>query len=335
MKHRISILSGLAAAVLMIAGCVSTSQGEPTVQNGPQTTPGSGSPTGSQPATGSSAAPAGSLLATALAQVGPGADTAKPYFEFGDTKTLTSLYAKDKSWIGLLAAGAGSLGNYAHVSKDVIGIDPLAADWAVTVNQPPASLTLLRGGQDAALISERATKGGWTGTDVLSTPLNLKSEDYGQYTLLAPRIRPMGTDVAYGGISAAPEKVDVTATGADPGWSDALGCLGEVVAATGAGALPGFENPVAVGVRADGGAATGVICLVQKSEQAARDKVAAVEKDLADGTPAASGQRWSQLLPDTRVDTVGPVVRITSTGTAVTAARVFSMLSQADLPGRG
>ena len=342
--------------LLLAAACSSTDPGDPTAQStvptstvGPTDTASAG-PTASAEPTGSagpsmtgapsgsagpSSAPgvSGSQLAAALAQVAPATDGGRPYFEYGNTKTLVALSAKDKGWIGLEAAGMGSLGSYARVVKDVLGIDPLAADWAVSVNNPPAAVTLLRGGQDAALIAERAGKGGWTGTDVLSTKMDASKKDYASYTVVAPRIRPMGTDVAYGGISSKPEQVDVTATGADQVWADAVACLGDVVAATGAGALPAFDSPVAVGVRVEGEAATGVICLVQSSEQQAQDRVAAVKKDLADGSSRTSRQPWSKVLPDAQVDTVGPVVRITSTGQPVTASRVFSMLAQSDFPG--
>ncbi|MGO3088487.1 MAG: hypothetical protein ACTII7_02245 [Galactobacter sp.] len=209
----------------------------------------------------------------------------------GDNTSITysaeSVLAKDDALSepaqGVRGMGAGSLTKYVTLLKDDLSIDILQADAVVTVGQEPQQVTVIRGGQDAEAITAAAKEHGWTGDEVLSQDMDLKSS---VLTTSVGHILAKGDSVILGGQSAdltakpgkVPESVESLAT-----------CLGDSPAASFAASA---SAPTAAGLKA-GSPLSGVLCAYasdpDQAEALGRSVQDSVDNDLSNtGTPYGS-----------------------------------------------
>jgi hypothetical protein len=312
----------LLVVALLLAGCTSTVSGSPT-----------------PPA-------AGSALAAALSRIPASTLGSDGYFEFGDSARLRQLAGTDAAiWKFQQNAGASGLSTYAAYTAETIGVDLSAASSALTVNQPPRTMVVLAGGQDRSKITAAATKSGWTGGEVLSRKLDISkgSSAVVGISLVAPKIRPVGSDVVLARTGADPTEVaasgTVAASSADqlPGMKAAILCLGDVPTASGAdltSTAAGEWTAVGAG-GGTGGTASSVICLGATDAAAANSLAATVRSALETGRSKRSRQPWSQLLKSATVDVLpgAPTMVRISAGTA-TAGLGLQLMEARDVPGR-
>ncbi len=280
-------------------------------------------------------------LSAALSRVRPAALGETGDFEFGDTARLRELAATEpKVWRQETFAGSGSLAAYGQVIKDGLGIDLTTATSALTAGSAPAALVLITGGQHADAIKGAATKAGWSGSGTLTRPRDLSTMNSvgAGLAIFAPQIRPLGSDVVVGGLTADMSLLAESGAGADGGplMTSATNCLGDVVLAQGTGFGTRTDpSASAVGVRASSGRITSVICLEAGGSDQATELAGRVRTELASGTSARSGRPWKELLPNAVVDPVAgtpAMVRITSDTASTNPHLVLSLLVQRDLP---
>ncbi len=285
--------------------------------------------------------PTATALVTALSAVAPAALGTTGSFEFGDTARLRALAGADKKvWGQDVLFGSGSLAPYGAVITEALGINLTAADSALAVGAPPATLVIVTGGQNAASITAAATKSGWVGSGTLTRKLDLSTADSATAGLMiaAPKIRPTGADVAVG-LASADLSLVTSGSGANGGAVVASGtaCLGDVVLAQGTGFGSGAASPAkAVGVRTSSDRITSVICLGAASDGAATTLAGRVRTALSSGRSVSSQQPWKELLKNAVVDTVSgtpAMVRITTDTTGQNPLLVQRLLVQQDLPG--
>lgn len=316
--------------VLLLAGCTSTIAGSPT--------PG---------AAGSTTPPvAGSTLAAALSRVPAAGLGTDGYFEFGDSARLRQLAGTDAAlWKFQENTGASALSPYATYAVATIGVDLSTAGSALTVGRAPRTIIVIAGGQDSTRIAAAATKSGWTGGAVLSRELDVSKDSSAAVgiSLVAPKIRPMGSDVVLSQTGGDPTGVaagDGTASSSAaqlPGVKATINCLGDVPSAAGADLASAEASAwTAVGTGAgDAGSASSVICLGAPDTASANSLAATVRSALDTGRSKRSGQPWRELLQSAKVDVLPgtpTMVRVTA-GTA-TAVLVLQLLTGRDIPGR-
>lgn len=289
-------------AVALIAGSAGcTSSGE-TVETPTATTT---TPPGTQAED--------TLLLRALAGITGPTDG---YVEFGDAATLRELSGGEHTgtWGDVRPMGFGGATSYWQQMPETIGVDPDAADYAITVAQAPGSKTLITGGQDEATVRAVAEAAGWQGDPVLSSELNPEQP----LSVYFAAISPAGSDVLLAGRDAA--------SGSGPAADEEpirelAECLGGVVAAM-------FADGVAVGVRPDADESPVAVYCVDGGEGAAAE----IEQALADGT-THTGQTYSELFPEREFEIVGDHARFELSGPDASASLIIMLLMSRDLPG--
>lgn len=290
----------------------------------------------------SGAVPAGGGLGAALATVSPDAFGDRLTFEYGATKVLVEHYQSAtsdddrKRWLQPQTVGMGSLAAYVLLVKDQLGIDPVAADWSLSVGQPPGAMTILHGGQNADRVTKAARAGGWKGDEVLSVELGGTTGDLMAYATFAAKIRPAGTDLYLGGVNSDPTKAGLgTPTTPPAPIAQAVACLDDPVFAMGdAGMKLGNSTLVAVGAKVAGGQVTAELCWSTGSAADAKQVSDLVTKGLA-GKDPAQNRPWSELLPGAKVEIVNDTsVRLTADLSAdLPVTLPISLMVRGDLPG--
>jgi hypothetical protein len=314
-------------SIFVAAGC---SSGAGSAANGASTAAGGGGP-----------------LSSALAHV---ADTSnnRSSIYFDDTAGLYRLTGPSpdyaKGFGVLIGLGAGSVAGYAQALPDT-GLDLAKESFAITAGSPPATLTLVDGGQDASRVTSHMTRLGWKpdGPALAAPPLTAAAGSGSYFTLVMATVRASGTDAAFGGAGA-----DLTQIGSpagptlatDPQVSALTSCLGAVVAAAfevGRPAGPDSPAELAVGVRtpASGTAVPqAVACAAWPTEAAASQYAAALRTALSTGK-SVTGEPYATLLTQASVTAIGGgqhIVQWTASSPA-RANQVFQMLDNKDLPG--
>lgn len=243
----------------------------------------------------------GTSLAAALSRTPAGTLGSDGYFEFGDSTRLRQLAGTDATlWKFQQNTGASSLSTYAAYTVSTIGVDLSKAGSALTVGRAPRTMILIAGGQDPAKIAAAATKSGWSGGEVLSRQLDVSkgSSAVVGLSLVAPRIRPTGSDVVLSQSGGDPTVVaaggGTANSSADqlPGIKATINCLGHVPTAAGVD-LTSADESAWTAVGAGGGTkdtASSVICLGAADAAAANTLAATVRSVLETGRSKRSGQ---------------------------------------------
>ncbi len=246
-----------------------------------------------------------------------------------------------------LRLGAGSLVDlYVTLSGDT-GINLLHEDYAITAGNPPQSVALLHGGQDASQVTSHLTKLGWKqASGTLTGPSSPAGggEAAAEYMLQLHKVRPDGTDVAFGGSRADLGNIGSpsgSTLAGDPVVGALANCLGDVVAAQfSVGGDLGGRNPVALalGIRtpaSNTATPQAVVCVAWPSQAAAAQYAADARKALSSGQSATMKQPYSALLTHTSVTSVGGGQNLIQwqADTPGRASLIFEMLFSRDLPG--
>jgi hypothetical protein len=299
---------------------------------------------------GGSAAPGGDSLSAALAHVADTAnDRSQVYYD--DTTTLVRLtgptpdYSKDFGV--LLGWGASSIAPTIPKLSNDTGIELFKESFAISAGAPPATLTLLDGGQDASLVTSRMTRLGWKqdGTALVGPAPSSGSGDVPDYSLPMHEVRASGADVAFGGSSANLAQIGSPSGPTLAGnrlVSTVAACLGDVVAAQIYVDTPSdatAPDALAVGVRtpaSDTATPQAVTCTAWPTQAAAAQYASAVRTALASGTSAETNQPYSALLKDPTVTSLGGSQHVVQwqADTPGRADLIFQMIEDNDLPPR-
>ncbi|NED95184.1 hypothetical protein G1H11_07630 [Phytoactinopolyspora alkaliphila] len=237
----------------------------------------------------------GTALSAALDRIAA-SDAAAEYIEFGATQRIDELSGGsfDGVWGSLDGWGSSPVARHREELPDVLGIDLRSAASTLTVNQPPHSVTLIEGGQDAARITSASTDSGWSGDDVLSLEMEVSQP----LSIPAPHVMPTGSDVAVGAIAADMSIVDPGERSlADaPSVGGIAACLDDVVAAL---ILRVGSDPVGLGVRESGDTdrPVSVVCVPAPTADDAERLVDGISHAITSGAPA-SGRPYSDLFAE-------------------------------------
>ena len=284
----------------------------------------------------------------ALAHV---ADTAnnRSAIYFDDTAELYRLTGPSpdygKGFGVLIGWGASSITEYALSLPADTGIDLFKESFAITAGSPPATLTLIDGGQDASLVTSRMTRLGWKpGGGALAAPSPAAAWVNGiNYALPMTTVRADGANAAFGGAGAELSQIG-SPTGAtlasDPEVSALASCLGTVVAAEfSADHEVGGKRPAALaaGVRTPASGTDtprAVACVEWPTEDAASQYAAALRRALSTGK-SVTGEPYATLLTQSNVTAIGGQLHIVqwTASTPARADQVFQLLEDSDLPG--
>ena len=298
---------------------------------------------------GGSAAPGGDSLTSALAHVADSANN-RGQVSYDDTSALVRLtgptpdYSKDFGV--LLGWGASSITPMISQLSDDTGIELLKENFAISAGEPPATLTLLDGGQDASLVTSRMTRLGWKqdGATLVGQALSSGSPgDASSYSLSMHNVRASGADVAFGGFGANLAQIGSPSgptLASDPLVSAVAACLGDVVAAQiNVGTPSGATVPdaIAVGVRtpaSNTATPQAVTCTAWPTQAAATRYASAVRTALASGTSAETKQPYSALLKNPTVTSLGGSQHVVQwqADTPGRANLIFQMIEDNDLP---
>lgn len=293
-------------------------------------------------------AAAGNGLAAALARVSDTANnrSAIYYDNTAELVTLTgkSLKAETNGYAQLRGQGAIVLLSTLAFLTDDTGIKLFDENYAISAGSPPASLMLIAGGQDTSLVTGRLVKEGWKkdadGTLAGPAPAAAGGST-GQYAQFMKQVRVANSDLLAGGSTA-----DLSQLGsppgktlaADPGISALADCLGNVVAATiyGGTSITAAPTEVAVGISQPASASArphAVVCVSWPSQAAAGAYASNVRKALATGLSPATTGRFSALLPQATVTSVGGSAHVVKWQADTSAvSTVFQMQDDDALP---
>ncbi|WP_146135263.1 hypothetical protein [Antricoccus suffuscus] len=313
----VCVISGL----LLVAGCSG---------GGDLSTRGTSNTGGGSGATRSGSTADNSTLHLALSRFDSSLAAKDLFASFGDTAALSVLAAKETETWKLLAL-SGSIDAFATGPKQAatIGADLSAAEYSISIGQPPGRLTLVAGGQDADTITSAAKKAGYEGAGVLSQKLDLENP----LTVTVAQVEPKGDDLVVGGPGAKLESVDPdgeSLTDLDE-VAAVVECLGDVVAAQ---IAPNSENIdlLGVGVRSVDRGAQSVMCVKPKSPAEAKGIATDVADALKNGT-MSNGQPYTKFFENVDVVAAGGVVKMTADNTANGQANtILQMVLSRDLP---
>jgi hypothetical protein len=297
---------------------------------------------------GGGAGPGGSTgLEAALARV---ADTSsmRSFITYDDTaalvKTAGSAYAVS-GYTRLIGNGASALIPFSPTVQSQAGINVLGEQYAISAGQPPATVGLLAGGQNAAEVAKKLTGQGWKrqGQRLVMLPLSLSNPLDGETVGWLSQVQPTGSDVVYGqpqadlSLAGAPSGQTL---GQDARISELANCLGDVVAADITSMYPLSTlkpSEVAVGITRPASNATvphAVVCVSWPSSAADSQYAAALQKALSSGYSLRYDERWSAILRGASVTTVGGSQNVVQwqAQTPHDVLTVFDMLYSLDLP---
>jgi hypothetical protein len=299
----------------------------------------------------SSGGSGGSGLETALARVSDTANNrdAIYYDNTGELVSLvgSSLSAESKGYGQLRGMGALNIAAYMTTLPGDTGINLFAENYAISAGgNPPATVALVAGGQDASVVTGRLLKLGWKkgANGTLTGPPPLTAQGNGaSYAISMAKVQAANSDVLYGGSSANLSQIG-SPSGAtlasDPGISALAGCLGNVVAAAMYGgpdtSVTAAPTEVAVGVSQPSSATAtphAVVCVSWPSQAAANTYAANLRKVLSAGLSPELNERWSVILPHATVTSVGGDTHVVEwQADPSNAETVFIMLNDAGLP---
>ncbi len=261
------------------------------------------------------------------------------FIEFGDLNRIDEASGGTFQgiWGNLDGMGTSSVFNYRTQLPDVLGVDVTAADTSIVVGLPPTAITLVQGGQDEDVIVSTSTGSGWSGDDILAT----EASPAEPISLAAPQVRPLGSDVTFGGPGADLMMVDpddAETLDADPLVGSLASCVGDVIAAT---FVVDDPQPVVVGVRPDTDDAdvpVSIVCAAADDADSAEQLAQRMIDDINDGVSLSQGNRpFADLFSvvghdviDGDVPTAQVELRHTDDAFAISAMR---LIATRDLPG--
>lgn len=267
-------------------------------------------------------------------------DQTRAYLEYGDGPRIAELAEADRDrFLRLRGLGLGSVGLSSEGTEEKLGVDLVTLGHTLQAGRPPDQGVVILGGYDRDAVESRLADLDIPRTDRDGAAYWRSADDHA----IDPRRKgPFGgvalnefnvIRTAPGSLAFGPSAAGVDAvTGAgedgsladDPALAGAVGCLEDVVAAI-VHTPEGESQIYAVGVRASSPEdVTEVLCLAFPEAPAARDRI---ERELAEGdTPR--GPAWSEVLPDSRVEVVGELIRITARPAAAAQAGVVFQLLQ-------
>jgi hypothetical protein len=288
----------------------------------------------------------------ALARVADTANTRSSIY-YDDTAALIQLgggHPFPRTGVAALATfGASDLAASALYLQHDTGINLSGASYDITAGTIPQTMTLVAGGQDAALVTSSLEKLGWQqdggqltlpGSALFgqSPGVNPDVEMYGQ---AIDHARAAGPDVAGGGqpadlgqIGSPPGPTLAT----DPGIRALASCLGDVVAAQFASGAPFASKPgeIAVGVQrpASNAATPRVVACVQWPTQAAADQYAAALRTALAHGGGHIVKSWSTSFKNASVTVIGDSQHVVEWQASAPghASLVFLLVEPGDLP---
>jgi hypothetical protein len=298
---------------------------------------------------GGGVAPGGGAgLEAALSRV---ADTSgnRDFITYDDTAALVKLTGKTLSASGyaeLIGNGTGGLIAYASTVQSLAGINLLGEQYGISAGLPPATVGVVAGGQNAALVTRKLTAQGWKrqGQRLIMLPLNLNNTLDGDTGGMLSQVQPTGSDVVFGlpkaNLSQAGTPAGETLA-QDPRISALANCLGNVVAADITTDYPfSTLKPVAVAIGvteppSNAAVAHAVVCVAWSSSGTATRYTSALRQALSSGSSPRTHQRWSAILRDASVTTIGGSQNLVEwqAQTPQGVLTVLGMLETADLPG--
>lgn len=313
---------GVITGLLLVAGCSS---------GGALSPPGANSAGVDSRAASSGSPVEGSTLQSALGRFDSSLANIGLYASFGDTAALAVLAAKEpQTWQPLALNGATEAFSTGADQAATIGADLTAAEYSISVAQPPGRLTLVTGGQDAGSITAAAEKSGYIGEVVLFQNLNPANP----LTITVTQIEPKGEDLVVGGPDADLKSVDPDGESLmDLDEVAAIvECLGDVVIAQ---IAPNSEDIdlVGVGVRSADGGVESVMCVKPKSAGEVETIATEVAEALKNGK-TTDGLPYTKYFESVDVVAADGVVKMTAHNTADGPTHaILGMVSSRDLPG--
>lgn len=256
--------------------------------------------------------------------------------EYGDVAAVRALVERDAERFRTLQGYGYSDVARTRVLPELVGFDPVSANTALRVGQPPTWAAVLRMDVDVAAVEakitalggERAGSGTWKtaedGEVDLDNPLAQAGVVSGFQNL-----RVDAGSVVHAPTGAAlkwiTEPAGDRSLAADPMIGELARCLGDVSVAMISN--PAGGRPVAAGVRTTpAGEATEVVCVPDENPNAVKD---VVRTNLESPT-------WSEVLAGATVeqpaDQTGVVRVLAPTAPGVGAGRVLVALHRNDLP---
>ncbi len=318
---------------------------------------------------GTGTGPSATGLRQALSRVAATDDT-RAWVGYDAIAELTKVVGKRPGrGFGLLLLQGTGLGSVALNAPTDTGIAPLDADYGIEAGQPPHTVTVLAGGQQADRIGTSLTTLGWARNgDRYVGPDPAQLTDAGMktvYGLIFAQVRPDGSDVVIGrpstDLGTAGHPLPGRTLADDQATAALAGCLGDVVVAnlttryrSATTQQPAVQarvphgvqldklTEVAVGVRAPKSASDtprAVVCTAWADRAAADGYAGAVPGVLTDGKSLTAGVPYAQLLTHPQTTKVGGdahVVEWTADEPNADESRlVLQMLLNADVPGLG
>jgi hypothetical protein len=306
---------------------------------------------GCSSSSGGSGSDTGTGLQAALSRI---ADTAsnRSQITYDDTAELVALAGSNpgstKGFAGLRGWGVSAVVVDTETLPGNAGFNLFGEQYGISAGTPPATLSLMAGGQSAAQITSHLASLGWrrSGGRLVGPSLAAASSVAGPLALNMAQVLPAGADVVFGGSAANLSQIGSphgATLASDPAISALAQCLGNVVAAGifsggylgGAGPAAG-PTAVAVGIsRPSSNAATphAVVC-VSWSSQAASATYASELPRAFSGVSVAQDVPYSTLLTHPTVTDVGGGQHVVEwqADTPQSALTVFSLVDDMGLP---
>jgi len=298
---------------------------------------------------GGGAGPGGGTgLEAALARVADTSGT-RSLITYDDTAALVKLAAgniyETSGYARLIGNGASALIAFASMVQSQAGINVPGEQYAISAGEPPATVGLLAGGQNAAQVTQKLTGQGWKrqGQRLVMLPLSLSNALDGETAGWLSQVQPTGSDVVYGQPQANLSLVGAPSGQTleqDPRINALANCVGDVVAADITSVYPlSTLKPaeVAVGVtRPASNAAVphAVVCVSWATSAAAGQYAVALHQAISSGVSGRLDERWSAVLHDASVATIGGSQNVVEwqAQTPQGVLTVFNMLYSLDLP---
>ena len=285
---------------------------------------------------------AASGLAAAMDSVS-GSGPAAEYFEYGDLAALRKLGVLhpdatqgtgplfDPRWSQVAGIGASDLAAFGAVLPKLIEVNPLAADSAVTIGNPPNRATRIDGSTDSKAVSAKLTALGAKARKFGSTAglsfgpdnaINTSSKlganpNYGSLAITLNQIAVTDDTFVTSRNAATLEKALSPGDQSlldTPHFGDLAGCLGDVAGAIVLAASdPDTRSTlIAVGVRTPSSADAAVddvLCILPKAGEQHAVHQSIAQRLAPDATDPIANSPVSQYVAKTAVDDTGDLVR--------------------------
>lgn len=299
---------------------------------------------GTAPATNTS--PFSLRLRLALSRIAATADTRKSV-SFDDTSRLARFAGTKQGYGDLRSSAAATLASYSKIIEEQPGIALAKADYTVTAGQPPKTVGVVAGGQDADKVTHGLTDLGWRdgqGHLTAPDPMSITDETLAPLALSLAKVHPEDADLIYGGGAANLDDADHPSgptLADDPRILALAECLGDVVAArvetpTMLGKL--HPTAIAVGVRAparDTDTPHVVVCASWASADDATRYHTLLDKALREQASMVTATPWTEILAHPSSHDVGGdehVVSFEADTPNAPASGILNMLNRLDLP---